>query len=133
MRNIRNRFLTFINQWKKIFFNYDSDLKKLNDRISELEKFVTEKTNKISELERYIKERTNISVDMNLRREDYNTIIVIGSYKNKDYIQTYHIRDLNEFVDYLERLRQYGSLRTIDCPPQMKYIIDHENSTKNRN
>ena len=107
MRNYRNRFLSiFIKIWD-IINNYKTDIQKLNIRIQHLESL--------------LRNRTDIAADLNFN--DMNTIIVIGKYRNLDYVQTYHLQDINSVIEYLEKLKRTGTVKIVDCPPQMKYII----------
>ena len=78
----------------------------------------------ITTLRRNLKASTDISVDCHL--DGMNTIIVIGRYRNADYIQTYDIRmrDFQELVDYLRTLENHGTVRRIDAVPGFKAIVE---------
>ena len=102
----------WIKKLKQIVLNYDADLKIAHNRISELEKI--------------IKERTNIAVDVGFR--DANHIIVVGRYKNADYVQTYQIKtqEMSRLIDQLRDMQKYGDVKFVDEPPQFKAVFKRE-------
>jgi len=81
---------------------------------------------RIYELEKLIKDRTTIAVDVNYREP--NTIIVIGSYNNRDYIQTFRVdkNDINYLIEELKKMEHYGTVRRIDAPAGIKFVIESE-------
>lgn len=69
---------------------------------------------------RLIKDRTELDLDIGYRNA---TIITIGRYNGKEYIQTWNLPDDASFDQFIERLKQeakYGQVRTVDCPPQFR-------------
>lgn len=77
----------------------------------------------INQLDQIIKDRTDIHVDYYERGR--STIIAIGHYKNRDYIQTFSI-DPGEFsymIDRLRNMERYGKVRSVDAMPSVKAVI----------
>lgn len=79
-------------------------------------------------LERLIGDRTTIDVDIHTMRGKC-TIILIGKYRNVDYIQTYEVR--NSDFDYLVKLlrdmtKDYGILRRVDAMPSIRASVIRE-------
>lgn len=74
--------------------------------------------------ENYIKNVTTIHADAP-SHYDSGTIIVIGKYKNGDYVQTYKINPdyFNEFIERLKYLKGRGNIGIIDAPPSLKQFI----------
>lgn len=103
------RWLKKLNQ---IVAAYDTDLRQAHARIAELEKMV--------------KDRTNIAVDVGF--SGANHVIVIGRYKNADYIQTFHM-DSNNLACLIDELRdrsRYGHVRRVDAPPEFRAVFHRE-------
>ena len=75
-----------------------------------------------------IKERTDISADVTFSRHAKNQIVVIGRYKNCDYIQTYSILD-NDFdylINMLKDMQRHGVVSKIDAVPHMSAVLKRE-------
>ncbi len=82
---------------------------------------------RIDKLERIIKEHTTVGVDIQSKYSD-NHIIVIGKYKNHDFVKSYIVPN-TEFVNIVSTLRdieRYYDLQYIDCVPEFKSFIKHE-------
>jgi len=85
--------------FKQLFYivrNYDSDLDLYMERIHRLEV-------QNAKLSRIIKERTQISVEVSPHAKFPHTVVLTGRYKNRDYIEPFHIKteDLYELVQLL--------------------------------
>lgn len=80
---------------------------------------------RIGELETLVRERTDIGVDIELGRSAPNHIIVIGRYRNSDYVQTYSVsdRDLEGIISLLDDLRKHGSVRFVDSVPKIRAVV----------
>lgn len=80
----------------------------------------------ISSANKVIRDRTDIHADIHYKSE--NQIIVIGRYKNRDYVQTYcvHGNDFMQLVDQLRGMQKHGHIGRIDSPPRMKAVFDNE-------
>lgn len=104
--------LKWLNKLKMIVAGYDADLRNAHARIAELEKLV--------------KDRTNIAVDVGFRSASH--VIVIGRYRNADYVQTFEIDapDLIRLVDQLRELERYGAVKRVDAPPQFRAVFERE-------
>lgn len=104
--------LKWFKKLKAIVRNYDTDRRTVDSRITELEKL--------------IKDRTNIAVDANFN--DASHVIVIGRYKNADYVQTFKI-DASSLGGLIEQLRaheRHGSVKRVDVPPQFRAVIGRD-------
>ena len=78
---------------------------------------------RMDELDKLIRERTDIAVDVRFREPNY--VIVVGRYKNADYIQTYSVRsnDLGYLIDMLKNMERHAQVRIVDAPPGMKAVV----------
>ena len=78
------------------------------------------------QIEGMVKPNTTIAVDCDIH--GINHIIVVGNYKNQDYIQTFNVSK-NEFahiIAVLTDMKKYGSVRCVDAMPEMKRTIFKE-------
>jgi hypothetical protein len=98
--------LKWFKKLRTIVAGYDTGLKNAHARISELEKLV--------------RDRTNIAVDVGFKSASH--VIVIGRYRNADYIQSYSLNspDITTLVEQLRHMERCGELRRVDAPPQFK-------------
>jgi hypothetical protein len=73
-----------------------------------------------------VRERTNIAVDVNFKSA--NHVIVIGRYRNSDYVQTYSIpeKDLFNIIAELKEMEKYGNAKRIDAPPIFKAVFERD-------
>ena len=103
--------LKFLKKLVFIVNNYDSNLKHAHARIASLEKVLAE--------------RTTIGVDVSFHND--NHIIVVGRYRNRDYVQTFSVRteDMRGFIEHLKEMERYGSVKYVDAPPSFKAVIEH--------
>ena len=78
---------------------------------------------RIDELERILKERTDIAVD--IRHRGMNHVIVVGRYKNRDFVQTYTLAefDLGAMIDILKSMERYGSVKCVYAPPAVRSVF----------
>ena len=110
-----------------IVANYRADTAKLDRDITGLERYIklVEYDAKIAlqrakDAERIIKERTDLSADLHYTGQD--TVIVIGRYRNNDYIQTFNLGkdDFMHTIDQLKVMTRHATVRTVDTPPMMR-------------
>lgn len=92
-----------------IIKNYKSDIRCIENRAISLES--------------RLKEVTDIGVDVHYR--DLNSVIVIGRYKNNDYVQCYHVGQDNiaSLIDRLKEMERYANVRRIDSPPEFRAVL----------
>lgn len=103
---------SWIKKLKRIVAGYDENLRCAHARILELEQLV--------------KDRTNIAVDVGFRSA--NHVIVIGRYKNADYVQTYQIDtpEMSGLIDQLREMQKYGEVRRVDAPPSFRAVFKRD-------
>ena len=104
--------LKWLEKLKAIVSRYDTDLRNAHNRIAVLEAIV--------------RDRTNIAVDVGFR--DANHVIVIGRYKNSDYVQTFHLpeRELGPLIDRLREMSRYGRITRVDAPPVFRAAFERD-------
>ncbi len=117
MRKMIAKILKFTNWFKTLFFivrNYKHD-------ISLLKKRMTDAT-------QLIKDRTTVHADITPSNSYPHTIVLIGEYRNRDYVNVHHV-DKDLFRTYIENLsdynKHYGRRGRIDVPPTMDCVIDN--------
>ena len=103
--------IKFIKKLIKIVNEYDINIESINIKVNEAIKV--------------IKYRTEINADIRLHGPNRNQIIVVGRYRNKDYIEVYTItdKDVNYIVDQLKEMQKYGVVNKIDSVPMLKKAI----------
>jgi hypothetical protein len=101
---------------------------RLEARSVELEKRSQALEQRSQELGSWFRDRTEIHADLAYHQRGSNTIIVIGRYGKREYINVFDLghNDFNGLVDRLLQLRRYGSVKTIDALPAMTACIRRE-------
>lgn len=110
--------MAWLKRLNYIVNNYDTDKIDMLDRLRACDLRIKDGVN-------IIKERTSIHADVNFNSRDDSQIIMIGRYRNNDYIQTFSV-NRGDFEGLLEQLRQmekYGVVRHVDTVPMMKAHI----------
>lgn len=104
--------LKWLKKLRTMVSNYDSDLRKAHTRIAELETLV--------------RDRTNIAVDVGFKTASH--VIVVGRYKDADYVQTYCLDtyDLAVLIDQLRQMERHGAVRRVDAPPQFRAVFGRD-------
>ena len=79
---------------------------------------------RITDVEQLIREHTVANVDVGLH-DSY--AIVIGKYRNHDYVRAFQIRhdDFPPLVDRLVEINKHYQMGRIDAHPSFHAIIDH--------
>jgi hypothetical protein len=82
--------------------------------------------NELATTNKVIRERTDIHADIRYKSE--NQIIVVGRYRDRDYVQTYSVNggDFKALIEQLRDMQKYGHIGRIDAPPQMRAVFDNE-------
>jgi len=95
--------LKWLKKLKLIVAGYDADLRNAHARIATLEALV--------------RDHTNIAVDVGFR--DANHVIVVGRYKNSDYVQSFSLpeQEMRPLIDRLRDMSKYGRVARVDAPP----------------
>jgi hypothetical protein len=84
---------------------------------------------RVHNLQVMVRERTEIHADISGNARGQNVIIVVGRYRNRDYVQAYSVsvESLAEMVEILKRWEwQYGHVKTLDAPPAFKACFERD-------
>jgi len=116
---LRNYYYVSRNWVKKLFWiikNYDRDLAWV--------------VHEVRETQNTIKDRTEIHADLSNIQYYQNTIITIGNYKGRDYVEITNVGDVD--FEYVVRLlkerKKYASKGKMDVSPSLKLFLDKEMS-----
>jgi hypothetical protein len=85
-------------------------------------------TDRTLSAEKLIRDRTEVNADVAYHPKGLSTVIVMGRYRNNDFVQTYSVES-PVFHSIVERLRsesRYGNVSFIDAPPAIKQFIKQE-------
>jgi hypothetical protein len=126
----------FKNWWNALAFlrdsraNYSQDMARLGGMIravsSQHHVDVIALNARIDQLDKLVKDRTDIAVDFGY--EDPSCVIVVGRYRNHDYVQTYRLHDqeLGQLIDRLREMEHHGVVRRLDAPPMVRAVFKRE-------
>ncbi len=105
------KIIEWFKKLRRIVRYYDLDNQALNEQMNEA-----------TEL---IRERTDISADIHLKGNHGDSIIVVGRYRNADYIKTFSIQteDFQHTIEMLKEMEKYGKVKRIDAPPALRACI----------
>lgn len=108
------RMLIWFKKLRRIVSTYDENFD-----------FVCKKADKAV---RIIKQRTNVHIDMAMGGKDPNQVVVMGSYKGRDYVQTYslHSDSFREIIEHLKGLQEYGTVKRIDAVMGTEAVLKYE-------
>ena len=106
--------LKFLQKLRRIVRQYDTDRVALLTQIRQVHNRLGEHT----------------TVHMDLCQESPSQIIVIGQYRNRDYVHVFNV-DEESFLNIIERLRTYepnAKLGRCDVPPLIPFssVYPHE-------
>lgn len=82
---------------------------------------------RMTSLEKYVSDRTNVSMDV-VHNGSVDSIIVIGTYKNHDYVRVFNCSN-QDFIGIIEHLRaqeRYHRINKIDAPIGFKAVFQRE-------
>lgn len=102
--------MKWIKKLLRIVRDYDNDLARIKTSMATLD--------------RIVRDRTDIAADVHVR--GHNHIIVVGRYKNRDYVQAFTVLgdDLPHLIETLKQMERHGVVRTLDAPPQFKAVFE---------
>ena len=105
--------------WFKLLFSIVKNHQKVLDRLTYI-------FNRLVETEKLMKERTEVHADVHVNSESH--IIVVGRYRNNDFVKTYCIDDetFSDLVRHLNAMTRHAMVRKIDCHPTMKHLIKRD-------
>ncbi len=83
---------------------------------------------RIANAERMIKHRTEISADVHARINHLNHIVLVGRYRNNDYVEIFSIRNdsMDSLVQQLAHMQKYAQVHRIDAPCNYSQVIKRE-------
>lgn len=81
---------------------------------------------RIASAERFIRERTEVNADVSVHPKNANKIVVIGRYKNHDYVEIFSMYgdSFAGLVGILRDMARFHEVNRVDCPHHMKYFVD---------
>lgn len=105
--------ITWLKKLQNIVAHYTSDIVTLHRRITQLETM--------------LRDRTDISMDISCRK-DPNYVIMVGRYKNVDYVQTYSFAacDFEALIKYCNSIKKQGVIKVVDAPPIFRAVVSRE-------
>lgn len=120
-----------ITWFKKLFYiikYYDIEHETIKNRLYELYIETQRATKKSQEAVRIIRERTEVSADLHLTGSDRNQVIVVGRYRNRDFVQVYTLtnNDCENIINILRDMQKYGIVEKIDAPYGFKQILERD-------
>ena len=82
----------------------------------------------IAQINKILRQVTDVHVDLSPGPYYPTTVITIGRYKGRDYVDIFQIRDedLKYIVNILRDMRRHAKIRRVDAPIEFKGLIDHE-------
>lgn len=88
---------------------------------------IYQQTNTINDLRKIIKERTEYHIDVHQRTNHNSQIILIGKFRNNDFVKCYDIPDemFKDLIQHCRELEKYSSQGKIDAFPSMSATIKH--------
>lgn len=116
------KIINWIKSLNYIVRNYEKDIKATESAIIAIGTAAKNLKSGLSSLDARLAEMTDIGIDVSYRGRDPNHIIIVGRYKNQDFVQTFTIDgdDINYFVNLLKEMERHARVRRVDAPPQMR-------------
>lgn len=76
--------------------------------------------------EQVIRERTELSADISFTKYDHTRVIIIGRYKNRDYVEVFSCldNDINDLVPMLREKQKYAGLKFVDSPIEFMAVLE---------
>jgi len=104
---------------RRIVQYYDKDKEALHRAIGQNKALINSAV-------KLIKERTSVHADIHQVSE--NHIIVVGTYRGRDYVQTYRIEntELRYLIELLRDMEKFAKISKVDAVPGIKAVIDKE-------
>lgn len=119
----------------RIVKHYDDDMQNFTEKyvisdeiLSRHEIELDSHRRNIIEAQQLIKDRTEVHADIHTYNPNDSRIIVIGNYKNTDYIEIFPVGNgqFNNIVDELKHQSKYGNIKRVDALPSIKEFIMHD-------
>ena len=74
--------------------------------------------------EKFIRARTEVHASVNMRERRPNSIIVVGRYKNRDYVEVFDVDSIEAVVNQFRDMQRHHHRGIVDGPPQFNAFID---------
>lgn len=112
-------------KWLRTLWLCVRDYKLFVEHISQTNKTLTA-------LEERIRVLTTVSADIGLHPKAANWAIVVGRYRNTDYVQTVSLTgpDFAALVEQLRYMRKIGVIQYLDAPPSIRATILRDESNR---
>ena len=75
---------------------------------------------------KFIKDRTEVAAEVNIDSNRPNTVIFIGRYKGRDYVEVFNVEDAFEMIRVLRDAQKYHHRKILDGPPGFKAFVNTE-------
>jgi hypothetical protein len=121
--------LEWIKTLARVVRTYDKSIQSLRDDLQDVDK----KQSQFNKNLRYdmnnavelIKRRTDVSADVSATHRNPSQIIMVGRYRNRDYVQVFTIRedDFGMLIHQLRDMERYGQVTKIDAPMGLREMI----------
>jgi len=87
---------------------------------------IAQQTILIAEITKVLKERTEYHLDIHNRIDNDSQVILIGKYRNRDFVKCYNIRDdsFNDLMRHCVQLEKYAFKGKIDTIPGISACIN---------
>lgn len=130
-----NEMLKNLRDIQTIGRNHQQEQRKHIDRIKVLtNKMFDEHHREIAEIkelqDRFIKEHFTVGVDINPMGYDPNYVVVVGRFRNVDYVRCFNIPNDVAFDQLIKEIitleKEFGKNVKIDAPPQFKAVVKNK-------
>ena len=76
-------------------------------------------------VERYVKKATKVHLDIPASMEHCTKVVVIGTYRGKDHVQTFTLRpgSIHELIDQLKEMQRYAQIEFVDAPSNVSATV----------
>lgn len=82
----------------------------------------------VNSVERYVKRATKVHVDVSARADSPSTVIVIGTYRGKDYVRVFpqQHESVDDIVNYLQGMSRHAKVGRLDIAPNIDATMRRE-------
>jgi len=122
------KLINWFKKLKRVVNSYDSQISRIDDRFNLISDHMSYSDEKMAEAVRIIKDRTEINLDISPSMRNPHQIIMIGRYRNRDYVQVFsvHPESFKELIHIVSEMREYGHVSRVDAPAGLQAVVDQE-------